>query len=469
MRVAGEKKIWQKVFNRSYDYSVEEIDLNGINGIERIEFEKGIFALCGLNGAGKSTVISSLKDILGITTSKLDSKKVNEKNLTGKVKFKEKTIEISNNNSFRLTDKHEDESYLYYLDYKNSIETLEFLDQDNLSEFLEQYEENIITQDLIRKLSYIVGRDYDEIYLTEIESGENIHPYFRVVNSTNEYDSLQMGMGEHFLFYIFWVFYRINNSGIILIEEPETFISIKSQQKLMNFIAEKAGEVGITVIIASHSPYIIRNIKRENIIIISRYQNDVSIIKSPVSEALSSLGLESPKKGIIYVEDIVAEKLLETIIAKDYPHILRDYNIEEVNGHGGITSRLKYPKTSKFTYKILGIYDGDMKEEIKKVKEYLNWNYNFLPVEPSLEEKYIYYIRKNLPYFCDILDIDRGRFIHILSEIEGLDHHDWLINFSRKTGKSLSTLIEVFYEVWKHDPENEQNLNSFMDFLEHHF
>ncbi|MBM7541294.1 AAA family ATPase [Amphibacillus cookii] len=464
VRLAEVNKVWELVYKRNYDHLIKSIELNGIGGINKVEFEKGIFAICGLNGAGKSTIISSLKDVLGIKTNTQDKKKINGNSIEAQVLSKSgDLLEVSNADEERLVNITGDDDSVYYLDYKLSLDALEFLEQDNLDELLEQYDENIIPSNQIQSLNYIIGKDYDEVKLIEIEDGSEIIPYFKVKTAQLEYNSLGMGIGEHFLFYIFWVFYRIKGTGIILIEEPETFISINSQQKLMNFIADYASKQGITVILASHSPYIIKKIKKENIIILSRYSNQVSIIKPSVNkDSLVSLGLELPKEGCIYVEDKIAELFLKTVLSRNCPHILRDYNIEYVEGHASITKRLMFPKSDKFTYKLIGLYDGDIREEIEEVKDKLSWEYSFLPTEMAIEMEFKKCLREKTDEFATSLGIDKSNLIHILTTINGEDHHDWFIELCRKSGKDKVILFEKLYELWVNDETNQTKTESFI-------
>jgi predicted ATPase len=463
VRVATANDVWKTVFRRNYEYSIKDINLNGIGGINNIEFQNGIFAICGLNGAGKSTIISSLKDILGLKVNSQDIKKINGNNIDANILNNDQLIEVRNQIDSRFLDKIDQSASVYYLDYKQSINVLDFLEQDNLEELLDQYDENIFSQKLIEDLNYIVGKEYDEVTLYEIENGEDVIPYFKVKTSELYYDSLGMGMGEHFLFYIFWIFYRMKSSGIILIEEPETFISINSQQKLMNFIAQKASKLGITVVLASHSPYIIKKIKKENIIILSRYTNFVSVLKPSIDkESLISLGLEIPKKGSIFVEDKVAEIYIKTMLSKYCSHIIRDYNIEFVNGHAAITERLAFPKSDKFTYKIIGVYDGDMVEEIEGIKHKIKWDYIFLPEENAIELEFKRALRGEVDRFASLVQVDKDKLVQILASISGLDHHDWIQELSNKLGKELTLIIESLYEIWSIIEGNNEKINKFV-------
>ncbi|MDB5055556.1 MAG: hypothetical protein JWM44_3606 [Bacilli bacterium] len=466
MRSAKAKDYWKETFLRNYDYTINNINLNGVGGINKVEFNNGIFAICGLNGAGKSTIISSLKDILGLKTNHQDTKKVNGIILDAEMINKGIALSVSNKGNSRFLDLIDNKEVIYYLDYKQSIDILEYLEQDNLDELLEQFDESLYTSEMLIDINYIVGKEYDEIKVIEVEDGEKTIPYFKVRIHDLEYDSLAMGIGEHILFYIYWVFNRIKESGIVLIEEPETFISINSQNKLMDFVAKKSSKVGITVIVATHSPYIIKSIKKENVCIVSRYSKYVSVIKPSIEkDSLFTLGLEIPKRGCIFVEDNVSELFLKTLISKNCDHILREYNIEKVNGESAITERLRFPSSEKFTFKIIGIYDGDMKNNIDKTRDKINWDYCFLPTTDAVEIVYKTCLKQNLAKFVELTRISEDKIVHVLSMIDGDDHHDWLLNFSRLLGMDVMLVIEKLYEIWEEDETNRSDLDSFIQIL----
>ncbi|MFU2016157.1 ATP-dependent nuclease [Peribacillus butanolivorans] len=464
----SEPKSWEKVFKRNYDHSLISVNLNGAGGITHMEFNKGIFAICGLNGAGKSTIISSLKDVLGIETNQQDINKIMGKTIEARIGNKSDVFDIYNIDGHRFADLVDKNSSLKYIDYKQSTSILDQLEQTNLEEYLEQFETILLEETDIKKINYIVGKHYDEITLIEIEDGDETIPYFKAKISNLEYDSLGMGIGEHFLFYIFWVLYRIEGNGVILIEEPETFISVNSQKKLMNFIAEKTVSLGSTVVVSTHSPYIIKNITKENILVLSRFTDNVSILKpANDTDTLISLGLELPKRGCIYVEDRVAELFLITLLQKNTSFIPHNYDIEVANGSAEITKRLVFPYSSKIQYKIIGIYDGDMEEEILKIQDKLKWNFSFLPIAPSVEEEFIKCMNSsNLTNFADMIMVDVSLITSVLSRIQGEDHHDWLINFCRGLNKDMSLVINVFYDIWLENAENRDRVNEFVQKIE---
>jgi len=463
MRSAKAKDHWSTVYKRNYTYSIEKVLLNGAGGFNDIELNKGIFALCGLNGAGKSTIISCLKDILGIPLNRRDLKKVNGGSIEAQIKTGQSVTTYQNTDSMRFRDSCEIENNLYYVDYEQPLDILAYFEQDNLEELLEQYDSKYFTNGEIEELNYLTGKKYGSIELIEVEDKDTSLPFFKVTDGALSYDSLSMGIGEHYLFYLYWMMEKVVNNGIVLIEEPETFISITSQYHLMNHIAEKTSSKGLNVVIATHSPQILRNIKKENICIISRYQNRVSIQRPSIEqESLITLGLELPKKGCIFVEDTLAENFLKTMLSKNGSYLLYEYGIEKVNGESEITELLQFPPKKNFTYKLVGIYDGDMRSKESQIIPVVKWGYCFLPVDIEIEKELREALDNNIEALCDTLRIEVGRGIQLLARINGEEHHDWFLELSKALGREYSVVVDVLYDYWEAQNNNAEKVNVFI-------
>lgn len=83
MRSAKVQDYWRKAYKREYKNSILTLDLKGLNNLAEIELSKGVVAFCGLNGAGKSTIISAIKDLVGLSLTSQDVRRVNEHKIEG--------------------------------------------------------------------------------------------------------------------------------------------------------------------------------------------------------------------------------------------------------------------------------------------------------------------------------------------------------------------------------------------------
>lgn len=466
IRLAEVGDIWRKVDNNSYQYNIKSLNLNGILGInEDIEFKNGIFAICGLNGVGKSTIYTAIKDILGLKINDNDKNKLNNTSVSCVLKNGNKDIKISNIENNRLLDLIEGDMTLIDVDFNKLIELNNFFSQSNFHEFVDQYEENNFEDIDIEELSYLVGKTYDSVTLREIEVNDDfIVPYFQVSCNGLQYDSLKMGTGEHFLFYIYWIFKKVNTSGIILIEEPEVFISVNSQINLMNFIAKKMNNYKFSVVLVTHSPFILKNIPQDRMLILYHYLDKVEVNGEVTKEyILQDLGLTINKKGIFIFEDTLALEFFKSICRREAHHYLDYYSLEKVKGFAEISKILSTPKLKNMDYRIIGIYDGDMKDSKQINFSTLNSGYTFLPGDISVEKEFKKVVRDKFHLVLDKIGLNEKQFNILLSKVQGMEYHDWLQEVAKQSRKEFTTIVDSLYEIWY--LENKYLVNKFLEEL----
>ncbi|HII4500088.1 TPA: ATP-dependent nuclease [Clostridium perfringens] len=473
MREAKVKDIWRNLYkSNKYKYKIQNIELKGIvNGT--FEAYSGVSAICGLNGVGKSTIMLSIKDALGINMKKLESNKIENQKVKLKIEKDGEEFYVENEDGKRLSDILEINSSVYYLDYELAIKASEYLMQDNLQELLDQYEEVPFNEKELEEISYIVGKRYTKCIVTEIydenEQGEdecteiNI-PFFKVQSQGIEYNSLTMGLGESILFYFYWFFRSISESSIVIFEEPEAFLNIKSQQNLMNLICERCSKVGINIIVSTHSPYLINRVREDKIYVLSKFNTYTELNNSESKHgALINLGMYLPKRGIFYVEDEAAKYFFTILLSKNRSEIKKVFDIEVVNGEGNITERLKFPRSNEFSYTLIGVYDGDMREKINDPK--INWQYVFLPGDKPIEIEFRKIVNKNLDKFISKVNQSSRIIIQILQKYDGENYHDWFTNVAKDLGYNIESFIRVFYDLWIEEEENKLLVSKFFDEL----
>lgn len=422
MRKAKEIDYWEKVYRRKYINSLMEIQLNGYNELHTVSFSKGITAICGLNGAGKSTIISAIKSIIGVQLSDSDLHKLTSANINGKFEYNNRQLMCSNVAGEQFSDKGGDLEYIKYLDCDENTKIQEFnIKQANFEDLLEQNEDYELSQEEVEEISYLTGKKYEECKIWEFEDIEGLGtvPYFKVKIDQIEYDSRSMGKGEHFLFYLFWCINKCNSDTIVIIEEPETYISISSQMHFSNYLGKKIAEKGLQIILTTHSPYLLEHIRNDNIRMVSRIGNMATIIKpSDSMMAEDILGIKQNNMGILFVEDKVAYDFLTTILEDKAPFVLKKYTIDVAKGgENAISQRLEFPASDKMKYNIIGVYDGDMRDHLNTTT--LNWRWLFLPGDKPLEELYRAYLHSetNVDKFCDIIGKEKGQIITMLAQL----------------------------------------------------
>ena len=320
MRKAQVENSWAEVYGNQNRYSnyIKKIVLTDTTHQDlSVDLCPGITAICGLNGAGKSSFIASIKELLGVNIPSIISKNKFSTNLSAEVMIDKKSYNVNTENnavSFGLKPE-----LCKYIDSDLAIVALKYWEQQNIDELLESISEHQFSADQIGIISDLVGKRYDECISYEIDEeilGEDsfYSPVFFKVNTSGlNYDSSSMGIGEHFIFYVFYMLETIAKESIIIIEEPESYISVLSQRKLIDYIAKVIKEKRISVIITTHSPHILRRIKPDHIRILFNNSGNIDLrVPSDIEDARRHLGIEyNPIEygrsiATVFVEDAIA-------------------------------------------------------------------------------------------------------------------------------------------------------------------
>lgn len=462
IREAKAQDYWRKIYKRKdYQFQFSNLNLNSHHGIGDIKFNKGIYAICGLNGTGKSTIISCIKEIIGLKLTSTEKLKIPSHEISLTLESQKIFTNIKNK---RIVDKYPNIGIFF--DYQQSMDAMNyFINIDNIDELLEQYEPRLYLPEDLKEVEYLVGKHYDTCSCLEIEiSDEIIYPYFIITTNKKQYSTQHMGVGEHFIFYLHWLLSKIEDKKIIVLEEPETFVSIKSQNNIMNFLARIVSEKAISVIISTHSPFIINNIRKENLCVVNKLNSD-SFINYPSTEdqCLIDLGINLPQKGILYFEDIMGQLFTEIILNTfAESHILNFYSCESLNGYSDITKRLLYPISDKFKYKIVGIYDGDVKSKINAEYPEIISRSIFLPLDIAIELEFQNKSSLYVEDLCIQLDCEQALLKEALCHCTGDEPHDWFLNIAKRLSITKKELLQAFFKIWIKDSNNYQMCTDFV-------
>lgn len=164
---------------------------------------------------------------------------------------------------------------------------------------------------------------------------------------------------------------KLDNNTILIIEEPESYISVLSQRHFMNYLAKIISDKKISVVITSHSPHIINMVRKDNIRLLIKLNGEL-VIYTPgeQNEAESVLGIEYKKIeniieckntiATIFVEDYAARVFLEILLDIELPYIKNNVDIVSVGGDSFVTERLTFDDSEYMSHKLIGIYDADL-------------------------------------------------------------------------------------------------------------
>lgn len=317
----------------------------------------------------------------------------------------------------------------------------------NFAEELEPLGPKIYTPSQVDDLSYIVGRDYENVSSYEIEGygGLGVFPYFKVVVAGVEYGSEGMGFGELSLLLSYWLISRLPRGSVMLLEEPETFVSPRSQGRFTNIAARMAVDADLMIIATTHSPSIVSKFKSQEITLVSRVKHTVTIT-SPVPDSVLERRLElvNPVRRIWLVEDNTAARFLRFFLSIAGLSSISDILIVG-NNESVFTSASNFRPFADARIFIFGILDGDERSRRPVTPS----NIDFLPGNFSPE----YIMREFVTseardVIASVIGVEVGSLELALAASEGEDVHEWVHAMRAELEVPLDQFVAGVLKAW---------------------
>jgi predicted ATPase len=470
MRQARAAEYWKALQEEKFKHTLSALTYENLLGLpkEGLIFRGPITAIAGLNGAGKTTLLQSL--FIALSSSPKEEWPISAIRMNGAHLKLDITIEGATSTRTISIDGENltfspVESVVPPVWIDSGMQALElstiFGREGNLEELLAQYEPTQNSEiDLLR---HVIGKDYRECMIYELEDfhGRPIMPYFKVVSGNVTYGTEAMGLGELALQYIVWALKRASPHSVILIEEPETFVAEQSQTKLMDFVAKTCVQTESWAVITTHSQHILEKVQPNHTAIVARYGETTKfIIPETESQRLTALGLpNNAKEGVLVVEDKVAGVFVATILARYRPAMTRSWRIVDVAGAGNVITKVnQFPKMDKW-FRAVGLLDGDERAKGHECQGLLA----FLPGEVAPEVLLEKSIKGNPGSVADKLYVDGASFELALSSVEGMEHHDWLEELSKRSDRSLEEVAGAGFDAWIDEGENAKGCEALVE------
>lgn len=408
--------------------------------------EKRINVFCGCNGAGKTTVAQAILSCL-------------------KGEIEESIIKNDGNTKLRREISRDIKYFIF--DSHTTSRVKDYLKQDEIQDILDEISFTKLDESQLKILNHMSNREYDEISVGEIEKINIIEdikpycikdclPYFKVKFSGKEYESPSMGMGEHLIFFMYFLLKDMDKDTSIILEEPENYLSPVCQERFMDYLLNIIFVKKYIVYLTTHSPHILHNIPKDLINVLVNIDGKINVIESETTDsALSSLGLTLEKEGLFLLEDYVGLEFLKYILkTNSMANIIKKYEFIVVGGEGNIENALKYIVPSK-SFKVFGVFDGDINGKIEPKENYL-----FLPERESIENIAKSTIKDNIPHFSKSFSIKECSLTLILSKLHGKEPHEWLEEIIRELNLDKITFLS---EIFKFISTKENYINDVSD------
>lgn len=282
-----------------------------------------------------------------------------------KDKYKSKVIYLPTEVNFNSL-KSVDRTFRYKYKFRNEIN--ENLISDLPSAIANKiYVEMIMNEDLpARESKEKVCKEVNSVFesmdldieFVGLSKDENTVPIFRNIEG-KEFDINGLSSGEKQLFLraLSLKFLNVNNS-IILIDEPEISLHPRWQRKIVN-VYENIGENN-QIIIATHSPHIIGNVKKEQLRVLKKDKEGIKVMNSDELDETYGKTVESILMEVMGIINTRNEETAEKI------EKLRDLVREDKYGSK------EFEELYKSLRKYLGNLDIDLNLIDMEVKRRIN-------------------------------------------------------------------------------------------------
>ena len=460
LKLAKIADVWRAV-RKSNKRSLERVHVRW-SGISRltdgeVEVVRPITLICGENGAGKSSLLHTLLHAVTRDGAPVDGSSYCRP-LDGALEFVE--IEVSSEGGSTPLRKSEDiADYFFpneggprfaFIDAGMHVPAiLEFIKRDsNFTDLIEGVDPVRFDADALELASFIVGRSYTGISVFEISDSAfgDVLPYFRVESQGATYDTVDMGYGEIAVFYLLWVLGRVEAGALILIEEPETFLSPRAQTALVDVIAQHVVRRKLQVIMTSHSGAIAARMLNDEIIYTTRSSGKVAL-HSPARTAdlVARLGLVPEKVFVFFLEDHAAEIFARVLIDNYSNRLSGSVEYVKCDGEGNVLRALEVIPAGLRQVAHVAVLDGDQ----RAVYEGDDERVIFLPGSVAPDELLIEYAKSlGEEDLGSLLGVAGTSVSRAVSHADGDEPHDWIHTFSKSLSIPFSEVFRRLAVAW---------------------
>jgi predicted ATPase len=222
-----------------------------------------------------------------------------------------------------------------------------------------------LTNNELEVLKYILERDYisGKVLRHSLFHGhEGCTILFETKHFNGGYSDAFAGSGESSAALLVHNILQAPNNSLILLDEPETSLHPRAQQRMLEFIAHQAVRKSLQVVIATHSIYLAKGLPQRAIRVLVLEQDGTVTVTTDISadEALHEIST-FPAGKIILVENERAKHIVFSALKKDSSLSLREFQIKVRKGGTSLIYRDIQAFANSARKDIFVVFDGDHK------------------------------------------------------------------------------------------------------------
>lgn len=460
IRLARFTDHWRRAFARTYPVRYEKLEYGGLRSLhdDTITFAKGITAIVGGNGAGKSTLAHAAIEVLsgsvGLSSLSGRTGRLAGANLQAHVvtsnTARDFSLTVSESGRVAGGDGEVAHTWLEPA-HTAMLCQRQILGDSAFEDLLESAGSRDLKELELESASYVVGKNYTKCTVWEISDYAlfDILPYFRVTCGGVTYGSEGMGSGELALLLCLWTLNNAPKNSIVILEEPETHVSSRSQDALMDLVAWACDVRGLWIVITTHSPVVLRKLPDACIRLLVNDGGKSKLLASPLRHQLAAvLGGGVAYRNLLLVEDECAKFFVRAILEQIDPDLQYQLTVVVASGGESRISGVLKKLPHVHTWSILGAFDGDQRGEVDATE--FEWPHVFLPTDLAPDEllRSAVGTAEGRARFAQAISVQLENVVVALEASAGLDHHDWIPKCSEALGLEIGNVVRGLVRAW---------------------
>jgi len=311
-------------------------------------------------------------------------------------------------------------------------------------------------------LRNILGRNYESAAVKNVLLDDLYHPYVVVKINGKTLNTTQLSLGEFWVHQVFWEQDRLSPGCLLLLDEPESFLSALGQRPFIDEVARRCLARKLQLVVASHSPTVLSRFRLQDIRMCVKDAEGKILVVRPenLAQVRRSVGIEVQTKTLVLVEDPFAANLLQTIFAQlNVP--MGSIEVIAVGGESEVVAGARLLIGGQRIH-CFGVLDADQKNQLGGAK-----NLRALPGHQVPESELLTVALSKTSDVALALGRSPESLQVALHNCRSMDHQYQLQEFSQNLGFSQEHVINILASVWLRSPDiRDEALRLVSDLLE---
>jgi energy-coupling factor transporter ATP-binding protein EcfA2 len=458
VRAARAEDAWRRAGAHDRGFRIIRLDSEGISPLGALDaaVPNGLLVVCGLNGVGKTTLIRLISATLG------DPARVRRfrQDLLGDGRFSVRLENDDGEIEIELTPEGAGLPVVFLDASHECMHLLNVSEEPNFEDLSEGVEPATFTDEQLGLSRYVLAKDYEVIRVREVEDPtveEGVLPLFEVQVDGTTYDFSSMGLGELAALMALWHLWRVEPGTVVLLEEPETFLSSRGTVALLDVLADMVNRRRLYAVVTTHSPSVAASVPLSYLRVLSE-RGGVAGLYQPETRAELEylLGSHAGLARAVLVEDKVAALVVSDLIGRFKGIWGRSVEVLSTGGADPVLRVCRnFPEAERI--RLVGVLDGD-----QTTPDDTRWPVLTLPGQNAPDMFLRNVVNQDVPGFAAEIGREPGAVSDGMAPLIGADHHDFFPELAKALGLDEPFLVRAALARWLEVDENRESGEEFV-------